>query len=115
MASRGAQVVIADVDGDLGDLAAKELCDRGCDATFVATDITSRPSVQRLVTETCAHLGRIDALVHMAAICERAPFLDTGDALWQRTLDVCLTGTFIVNQEVSRVMVEQQGGRIINF
>jgi len=115
MASRGARVVIADIDTDLGEVAAQELRDRGGDATFVPTDITSRASVRSLVSETRATLGRIDALIHLAAICEQAAFLDVDDELWQRTLDVCLTGTFVVNQEVARVMVEQQGGRIINF
>lgn len=115
IASRGAHVVIADIDHELGEAVERELRDRGCRATFVPTDITSRPAVRTLVAETRAISGSVDVLVHLAAICERAPFLDVDDALWQRTLDVCLTGTFVVNQEVSRVMAEQQGGRIINF
>jgi len=77
--------------------------------------ITSRSAVRALVSETCATEGRIDALVHVAAMCENTTFLDTDDELWLRTLDVCLTGTFLLNQEVARVMVEQGGGRIINF
>jgi 3-oxoacyl-[acyl-carrier protein] reductase len=115
MASRGAQVVIADVDTDLGPTVAEEVRGRGGTARFVPTDITSRPSVRALVADTCATYGRIDALVHVAAMCENTTFLETDDDLWHRTLDVCLTGTFVVNQEVARVMVEQRCGRIINF
>src|SRR4029453_4134258 len=115
MAGRGARAVIAGIDDALGEAAAKELRELGGTAVFVRTDITSRPAVRNLVSETRATFGGIDALVHLAAICERADFLHVDDALWQRTLDVCLTGTFLVNQEVARVMVEQGGGRIINF
>src|SRR4029453_15675245 len=115
MAARGARVVIADIDDALGEAAAKELRELGGTAVFVRTAITSRPAARNLVSETRATFRRIDALVHLAAICERADFLHVDDALWQRTLDVCLTGTFLVNQEVARVMVEQGGGRIINF
>jgi NAD(P)-dependent dehydrogenase (short-subunit alcohol dehydrogenase family) len=115
MASRGAQVVIADVDADLGQTVAAGLRARDCSATFVPTDITSRTAVRTLVAETRSGFGRIDALVHVAAMCENTTFLETDDDLWHRTLDVCLTGTFLLNQEVARVMIEQQSGRIINF
>jgi len=115
MASRGAHVVIADVDVDLGQTVAEGLRARGATATFVATDITSRSAVRALVSESCTTAGRIDALVHVAAMCENTTFLETDDDLWHRTLDVCLTGTFLINQEVARVMIEQGGGRITNF
>src|SRR5262249_54029194 len=115
MASRRAHVVIADIDAELGDDFAETLRAGGASARFVATDITSRPSVRTLVEDTCATHGRIDALVHVAAMCENTTFMETDDDLWHRTLDVCLTGTFVINQEVARVMVEQRCGRIINF
>jgi NAD(P)-dependent dehydrogenase (short-subunit alcohol dehydrogenase family) len=115
MASRGAQVVIADLDVDLGMSVEQEVRARGGEVLFVPTDITSRAAVRALVSETCAAYGGIDVLAHVAAMCENTTFLETDDDLWHRTLDVCLTGTFVVNQEVARVMVEQQRGRIINF
>jgi len=115
MASRGAHVVIADVQAGLGQTVAEELRARGCSATFVPTDITSRDEVRALIAQTCAALGRIDALVHVAAMCENTTFMETDDDLWHRTVDVCLTGTFLLNQEVARVMIEQRSGRIINF
>ena len=71
--------------------------------------------MQRLVRSTLEAYGRIDVLVHAAAIAEHEPFLTIGDDLWDRTLATCLTGCFLVNQEVARVMVEQRGGRIVNF
>jgi 3-oxoacyl-[acyl-carrier protein] reductase len=115
LTSRGADVVIADVDAELGQTVAAELQTGDGSATFVLTDITSRAAVRTLVSETCARFGRVDALVHVAAMCENTTFFETDDDLWHRTLDVCLTGTFLLNQEVARVMVEQRSGRIINF
>jgi len=115
MAARGATIVIADIDADLGAKTAAGICARGHNARFVLTDVTSRSAVARLVSETRAVDGRIDVLVHVAAISVHAAFLELDDATWQRTLDVCLTGAFFVNQEVARVMVEQRGGRIVNI
>ena len=102
MAARGATIVIADIDADLGAKTAAGICARGHNARFVLTDVTSRSAVARLVSETRAVDGRIDVLVHVAAISVHAAFLELDDATWQRTLDVCLTGAFFVNQEVAR-------------
>jgi 3-oxoacyl-[acyl-carrier protein] reductase len=107
--------LLADRDHAAGDAAAAEIRAEGGTAAFWATDITSREEVQQVVRAAVNAYQRIDVLVHAAAIAEHEPFLTIGDELWDRTIATCLTGCFLVNQEVARVMVEQGRGRIINF
>jgi NAD(P)-dependent dehydrogenase (short-subunit alcohol dehydrogenase family) len=108
-------VVVADVDRIGGESVVGEIVAGGGTACFQATDVTSRADVQAMVRTAVEAYGGIDALAHVAAIAVHEPFLSITDELWRRTLDVCLTGCFLVNQEVARVMVPQGRGRIVNF
>jgi L-rhamnose 1-dehydrogenase len=58
--------------------------------------------------------GSVHILVNNAGICPFIDFLDVGEDVWQRVLDVNLKGYFLCSQAVARVMVEQGvKGRII--
>jgi NAD(P)-dependent dehydrogenase (short-subunit alcohol dehydrogenase family) len=59
--------------------------------------------------------GRIDILVNHAAVEPHAPLLEMDEWDWHRTLDVNLTGTFLMTQSVGRMMREGGGGVIINL
>ena len=82
-------------------------CELGIDAApFIAADVADRASVDRLVAETQAIAGHIDALVHTAAILGASgPFetLSAGD--WTRYIDINLSGTFNACQAVARSMI----------
>ena len=114
LAARGARVVLADVNAALGTELESQIVAAGQVASFRETDLTSREQVRDLVSSTLDAYGSLDVLVHAAAIAVHRPFLELDDELWHRTLDVCLTAAFYINQEVAKVMVERGGGRIIN-
>ena len=80
----------------------------------LACDVSQRSQVQALIRDIVAHFGRLDALIHSAALVAGASqptaFLDETDAHWQRILDVNLTGAFLCAQESARQMVAQGGG-----
>jgi len=57
--------------------------------------------------------GRIDILVNCAQVRPKAPLLDMDDWDWQRTLDVNLTGVFLLAQSAGRVMRTRGGGTIL--
>jgi len=111
----GDRIVVADVDGNAANKAADNLNRMqsvGC--VGLQCDVSDRTQVERVVSQTIARFGQIDVLVNNAGIC---PFIDamvlTPD-VWQRTLDVNLTGAFHFTQLVSRHMIERKsGGRII--
>jgi NAD(P)-dependent dehydrogenase (short-subunit alcohol dehydrogenase family) len=54
-------------------------------------------------------------LCNIAGIAPPAPFLDTNDENWERTIAVNLKGVFLCSQVVARLMVKDGGGTIINM
>lgn len=75
-------------------------------ARYIEVDVADRASVDRLVAETEAIAGRIDALVHTAAILGASgPFEELSATDWSRYLDINLTGTFNACQSVARSMI----------
>ena len=87
----------------------------GGDCISVQADVADRPQVDRLLDATLEKYGGIDVLVNNAAIFDERPFLEVDDDLWQRTLAVNLTGSFIVAQATARVMERGRRGHIINI
>ncbi len=57
---------------------------------------------------------RVDILVNCANVEPHTPLLDLDEWDWHRTLDVNLTGAFLLIQSVGRVMRDQGGGVIVN-
>jgi 3-oxoacyl-[acyl-carrier protein] reductase len=76
----------------------------------------ARPeNVQRLVEETRARLGPIDLLVHNGAISNLADHTQLSYDLWRETMDVNLTGTYLVVFAVKDEMIARRFGRIVTL
>ena len=109
-AREGAQVVIADINGDN---ASRSAADIG--AIAITVDVANEQHVQQLVSRSTDAFGRIDVLVNVAGIGLTKTFLNTTLDEWNRVLQVNLTGTFLCSQAVARIMSGQRSGRIINI
>ncbi|MFI6638641.1 SDR family NAD(P)-dependent oxidoreductase [Streptomyces sp. NPDC050504] len=59
--------------------------------------------------------GGIDVLCNSADVSVRQAFLDATPEAWRETLEVNLTGTFLVAQQAARRMVRGNGGAIVNI
>ncbi|MDA3630924.1 GolD/DthD family dehydrogenase [Saccharopolyspora oryzae] len=105
LAARGAVVAGADLAPEVPDACA----------SGHRVDVSDPESVQNCVQDVVDRHGRIDVLVNSAGIVRLAPATDIGVQDWQLTLNVNLTGSFLMAQAVGRGMVEQGGGRIINL
>lgn len=125
LAEHGAAVVIADLDGDRSASWALELADKtGARVIGVGVDVTRAESIRALGERVEAKLGPIDVLVNNAAIndmfespqaaAELSRFERYPLELWQRSLDVNVTGTFLMCQVVGSAMAERGRGSIIN-
>ena len=84
-------------------------------ALAIAGDVAEPADVARLVAETEARFGRIDALVNNAGVAVFKPILETSFAEWSRVLAVNLTGAFLTVQAVAPVMARQGGGAVANI
>lgn len=120
----GARPVLADVDLDRADANAAQLGAEGLDALSIEADITEPQQTARLVDTVVEELGRLDGLLNGAAIdpkfdpesadLETASFEHYPLAHWKRSLDVNLTGTFLVTQAATRHFLAQNRGIIVN-
>ena len=79
-----------------------------------AADITDADEVAAAFARATSERGPITLLVNNAGQAHSAPFGKTDLALWQRMLDVNLTGTFLCTQAALPAMLEQGWGRIVN-
>ena len=115
-AGEGANLALAArSESELGEVAAA-VSDLGAEAIAVPTDVTSQEDTERLAQKVVERFGRIDVLVNNAGISGPVGPLEGNDiADWVNTITVNLTGTFLVCRAVIPVMLEQQGGKIINL
>ncbi len=102
----GARVVIADIDGEKGARALKDLEKLG-EAWFVKADVGKSLDVHNLTAFTIDTLGDIDILVNNAGISHSATFLELKEDDFDRVLRVNLKGAFLVGQAAARFMVEK--------
>jgi NAD(P)-dependent dehydrogenase (short-subunit alcohol dehydrogenase family) len=111
LAEEGAEVVLADRDGDSLDAVVAALREQGHRVHGAVCDQTRPEDVERLFGDVVA--GRLDICFANAGYGRPAPVLDQDLAQWQRHLDVNLTGTFLICQGAARAMVGNGGGSII--
>ena len=82
----------------------------------MAVDVTDYATVEAMVQTVLAWAGRIDIMVNNAGIGEGSvPTWEMPLAVWQRTIDIDLTGVFHGCRAVLPTMLERGYGRIINI
>jgi 3-oxoacyl-[acyl-carrier protein] reductase len=115
LAREGATIIAADNNGEGAAKVAAEIESSSGAAWACETDVSDRASVEALAAAVLERHGRIDILCNIAGIAPPAPFLETSDEDWQRTIDVNLKGVFLCSQIVARLMAKEGGGTIINM
>ena len=112
-AAQGATVALLDMNLAAAEAAAKRISPN---ARAFACNVTQQDSIDRTVAEVASAFGGIDILVNSAGIVDLAPAEDLSRTAWTRTIDVNLTGSFLMAQCVGRAMIAAgKGGRIINL
>lgn len=112
-AREGARVVIADRDGDAAAAAAAEI---GAAARAVTMDVSDEASVSAAFAALAADgwsPGVVVANAGVQLFGQDAAVADLDLAVWQRTIDVNLTGAFLTVKHAVRAMLDAGGGSII--
>lgn len=125
LAEAGADVYCADLNFDLANQAAETLAKENLKVRAIKLDVTSAESSESVVEEIVKRSGSLDILVNSAALDPKfdpTHSQNSSNAFetyplqnWQDAVNVNLTGPFLVTQAVSRQMVKQGKGSIINI
>ena len=112
--AEGAQVVIADIDGERGEDLAAEL---GADALFRRTDVSDPEQVTALVATAVEKFGGLDVMVNNAGVSStmHSRFLDDDLSDFHRVMAVNVLGVMAGTRDAARHMATHGGGSVINM
>lgn len=114
-AARGASVALNDISPINVEPLVEEIVVQGGRAKAYIEDIAKKVGAQSIINQVEDDFGRIDILINHAAVEPDIPLLDMDEWDWHRTLDVNLTGAFLMTQSAGRVMRSQGAGLIIHL
>jgi NAD(P)-dependent dehydrogenase (short-subunit alcohol dehydrogenase family) len=115
LARAGADLVITSRDPATLKTFQAEVEGLGRKAVPLALDVRSHESIQKMVSDSVGHYGKIDILVNNAGCNVRKPAIEVTWDDWNLVLETNLRGTFFVAQAVARHMISRKYGRIINI
>jgi 3-oxoacyl-[acyl-carrier protein] reductase len=112
LAGCGASVVLADVDADKAQEAAKSVTGR---ALGLAMNVARGDEVMAGIARVMTECGRLDVLVNNAGITRDGLLIRMKEEDWDRVIEVNLKGTFHCTKAALGVMIKQRSGRIISI
>jgi NAD(P)-dependent dehydrogenase (short-subunit alcohol dehydrogenase family) len=112
--ARGGNVVIGDMNTDLGEALSSRL--GATLAKFIKLDVSRSLECERAVETARSAFGGVDFLVNCAIAMSAKPLIELSEAEWHKTLDVGLTGTFLMSQAfAARLVGEKKPGAIVHI
>ena len=116
LATEGAKVAVNYArSSEAAQQVVKEITEAGGEAIAIGADVSKTEEVDSLVKQTLEKFGRVDLLVNNAGITRDTLLLRMKPEDWQAVIDLNLTGVFLCTKAVSKLMLKQRSGRIINI
>jgi 3-oxoacyl-[acyl-carrier protein] reductase len=109
------RVVVADVHGANARKVRDEIQNTGKKALALEVDVSSEPSVTRMMKYVLEEFGTIDVLVNNAGIYPSSSIEELTQTSWDQVIGTNLTGTFLCSRAAVSIMLEKKNGRIINI
>ena len=115
-AKQGANIVLLDIREDALVEYAEEIAKTyGVETLAVKTNSISEEEVDHAVAKTLEKFGRVDILVNTAAMLRACPLEDLPLEEWRQTVDINLTGYFLVSQRFGRQFIKQGKGTMVHI
>lgn len=116
LSQMGANVVINDIPSSSeADSTVEEIINNGGDAIAIKGDVRNQEDVNTLIDKTVEKFGAIDILVNNAGITRDTLLMKMTEKEWDDVLDINLKGAFNCIKAVTRIMMKQRSGKIINM
>ncbi|MDA9983987.1 SDR family oxidoreductase [Porticoccaceae bacterium] len=115
-AREGAKVVVADFNPESGAETVQLIRESGGDALFVQADVSDEAQVKAMVETAVAHYGRLDIACNSAAVSRGSgPIHLFEKNVFDDTLNMCLSNTWLCQKYELSAMLEQGAGSIVNI
>lgn len=116
LASQGADVVISDIDLTSAEQVATEVNSTyGVRSIGLQADVANASEVEAMVEKAVEVMGKIDILINNAGITRDTLLIRMDEKDWDLVLAVNLKGAFLCTRAVSRYMMKQRSGKIVNI
>jgi meso-butanediol dehydrogenase/(S,S)-butanediol dehydrogenase/diacetyl reductase len=117
MAGEGGSIAVSDIDADAAESTAKEIVDGGGTAFGTNCDITNSAAVEASFADAVRRLGRLNILINTAGGDWNEPAFDEiTDELWNRKLDVNLTGVFrCIRAALPQLIASGAGSNVVTI
>lgn len=93
----------------------ESLKNKNCIIDALRADVTNGKEVERMVDDVVSRYDRIDILINNAGLKRDSYLALMSDEDWSRVIDVNLNSVYYVTKWVSRIMMRQREGKIINI
>lgn len=113
LAVLGANVCVNDLNPDRAGAVAQTIINSGGNAFAWQADISNKFQAAGLIEATRDRYHKLDIVVNAAHVHPSTPILLMDEWDWLRTVEVNLTGAFLVSQLAARVMADEQGGLVL--
>jgi NAD(P)-dependent dehydrogenase (short-subunit alcohol dehydrogenase family) len=116
--AHGAKVMVADFDEEHGRETVASIEASGGEAVFTKVDVTDEDSVKEMAAAAKDAFGKVDALVNCAGISAAGapgPLHEIERSAFERLMAVNVTGTFLAMKHVIPLMLESDGGAVVNL
>lgn len=117
-AEEGARLLLPDISLERAEAVAKEIRDKGGEATAMEADISEEKGTQKMAKRVTEQYGRVDILVNNAAIwygINAKPWDSWTVEEWDRIFAVNVKGTWLCCKAIAPLMIKQSSGKIINI
>ena len=116
LATVGAKVVVNYArSSEAAEAVVQTIVDAGGEAIAIQGDMSQPEEVEALIKESLAKYSRIDVLVNNAGITKDTLLMRMKLEQWQAVINLNLTGVFLCTKAVTKTMLKQRSGRIINL
>lgn len=93
----------------------KAIAEKGGQAIAIQCDVANEDAVTAMMKQVKEQFGSIDILVNNAGITRDGLLMRMKTSDWQAVLDTNLTGTFFCTKAVTKIMMKQRSGAIVNL
>jgi len=116
MAAKGARVAVVDLNIDTANETVSLIESAGGEAIALQADVGNESAVKEMIQSVVAHFGALDVACNSAAVSRGSGPIHTYEQqVFDDTLALCLTNTFLCMKYEIEVMLERGAGSIVNI